>query len=172
MQCSKEMNIADSMFPFLRIIISHDIICSSHSSLSFNPTVASQAEMDHFHYLRRQTAARVLRSCSGEMEREVHSILGPLGVNEALSRLVAEDLRVVEEDVWGDRVGETQGQEGVVRAASPKRETESKKGGWLSKLRGKRDTEEEDGGSKAPERDEDMGLTAFILKFGEGMGEC
>jgi hypothetical protein len=106
------------------------------------------------------------------MEREVHSILGPLGVNEALSRLVAEDLRVVEEDVWGDRVGETQGQEGVVRAASPKRETESKKGGWLSKLRGKRDTEEEDGGSKAQERDEDMGLTAFILKFGEGMGEC
>jgi VIT1/CCC1 family predicted Fe2+/Mn2+ transporter len=82
--------------------------------------LASQAELDHFHYLRKQTHARVLRSCDGEMEREVHAILGPLGVKEALSRLVAEDL---------------------VEAG------ESEK------------------------NDPNVGLTAFLLKFGEGMEE-
>jgi hypothetical protein len=57
--------------------------------------------MDHYHYLRRQTYARVARSCSGEMEREVHSILGPIGVKEGLSRLIANDLRTVEEGAGG-----------------------------------------------------------------------
>jgi hypothetical protein len=131
--------------------------------------VASQAELDHFHYLRRQTAARVLRSCSGEMEREVHSILGPLGVKEALSRLVAEDLRAVEEDVWGDRAG-GEGTEGVVSATA----SSGKAGDVTAGRRGwgfwrtKDKTEEEDGGVKG---NEDMGLTAFLLKFGEGLGQ-
>ena len=121
--------------------------------------------MDHFHYLRRQTAARVLRSCSGEMEREVHSILGPLGINEALSRLVADDLREIEEDVWGDRAAGTEGVEGVAPAG--KKQDDGKRG-WFSWR--KRNKEEEDGGQR--EGGEEMGLTAFLLKFGEGMGEC
>ena len=124
--------------------------------------LASQAELDHFHYLRRHTAARVLRSCSGEMEREVHSILGPLGVNEALSRLVAEDLRRVEDDVWGDRAVGTEGVEGVVSASSIPNKDSNKS--WF----GKKNNEEEDGGQSPSE---DMGLTAFLLKFGEGLGE-
>ena len=141
-------------------------LCAGAISMGLGGYLASQAELDHFHYLRKQTAARVLRSCSGEMEREVHSILGPLGINEALSRLVADDLRHVEEDVWGDRAAEAEGTEGVIRLGpdSPK---ENSKKGWLS-WGGKKGSEEEDGG-QAPS--EDMGLTAFLLKFGEGMGE-
>lgn len=140
-------------------------LCAGAISMGLGGYLASQAELDHFHYLRRQTAARVLRSCSGEMEREVHSILGPLGINEALSRLVAEDLRRVEEDVWGDRVGNTDGTEGVVSAANiPSKDSKQK--GWLS-WPGKKDDEEEEGGQGPSE---DMGLTAFLLKFGEGLG--
>jgi hypothetical protein len=144
-------------------------------------TVASQAEMDHFHYLRRQTHARVARSCSGEMEREVHGILGPVGVDESLSRLVAESLREVEEDMCRD-VGEGEewdtaanGDQGVVRpgvgAGTGKRSDSAQQGilssfGWSNKSN--KSQEEETGGLKWSE---DVGLTAFLLKFGEGMGE-
>ena len=115
--------------------------------------MASQAEMDHYHYLRRQTYARVARSCSGEMEREVHSILGPIGVKEGLSRLIANDLRTVEEDSLEDSSSRS-----------------SSSGSWwkIWKREGGIRLEEE-GGKPATEAGE-MGLTAFLLKFGEGMG--
>lgn len=115
--------------------------------------MASQAEMDHYHYLRRQTYARVARSCSGEMEREVHSILGPLGVKEGLSRLIANDLRTVEEDSLESCDSRS-----------------SSSGSWwkIWKREGGIRLEEEGG---KPETDAgEMGLTAFLLKFGEGMG--
>jgi hypothetical protein len=136
--------------------------------------------MDHFHYLRRQTHARVARSCSGEMEREVHGILGPVGVDESLSRLVAESLREVEEDMCRD-VGEGEewdtaanGDQGVVRpgvgaGVSAGKRSDARNGflaqfGWSQTKAG---SEEEAGGLKWSE---DVGLTAFLLKFGEGMG--
>lgn len=59
------------------------------------------------------------------MEREIHSILGPLGVKEPLSRLVAEDLRTVEEDVWGERM---EGAEGVVTATAGGRSRSTRSG--------------------------------------------
>jgi len=109
--------------------------------------------MDHYHYLRRQTYARVARSCSGEMEREVHSILGPIGVKEGLSRLIANDLRTVEEDALENSSSHS-----------------SSSGSWwkIWKREGGIRLEEE-GGKPATEAGE-MGLTAFLLKFGEGMG--
>jgi len=97
------------------------------------------------------------------MKREVHSILGPLGVNESLSRLVAEDLRTVEDDTWGRN---TDGNEGVV-SVHPRRKPrhgDAEKKGW--RIWRKR-TEEENGGVKG---NDEMGLTAFLLKFGEGIG--
>lgn len=100
--------------------------------------VASQSERDHYRFLRKQTAARVIRSCDGEMEREVHAILGPVGVDERLSRRVADCLRKIELDSHG--LGASTG------ASST----------------------EEDGGLRWSK---DVGLTAFLLKFGEGMGE-
>ena len=111
--------------------------------------------MDHYHYLRKQTHARVARSCSGEMEREVHSILGPIGVKEGLSRLIANDLRTVEEESL----------ENASRASGS-----SSKSWWKIWKREGGIRLEEDGGSPGGDPG-DMGLTAFLLKFGEGMGE-
>lgn len=114
-------------------------LCAGAISMGLGGFLASQAELDHFHYLRKQTHARVLRSCDGEMEREVHDILGPLGVKEALSRLVAEDLLQVE----NDSCPATEGVDIVPDVESGDLKT----------------------------TDPTVGLTAFLLKFGEGMEE-
>ncbi|ODO06219.1 membrane fraction protein [Cryptococcus wingfieldii CBS 7118] len=140
-------------------------LCAGAISMGLGGYLASQAELDHFHYLRRQTHARVLRSCSGEMEREIHSILGPLGVKETLSRLVAEDLRTVEEDIYG--TDETVGVQGVVTQSGRVTPIDSKKS-WNPLSWRKKPVEEESGGFEGTE---DMGMTAFLLKFGEGMEE-
>jgi vacuolar iron transporter family protein len=58
--------------------------------------LASQAERDHHRYLRRTIKARVQRSCDGEMEREVHAVLGAVGVDEKVSRQVAHSLMELE----------------------------------------------------------------------------
>jgi hypothetical protein len=101
--------------------------------------LASQAERDHYRYLRRTTRARVLRSCAGEMEREVHAVLGPLGLEEKLSRQIADALLRVEEDTAG---------EGHDRQTSTS-------------------THDESGLRWA----KDVGISAFLLKFGEGLEE-
>lgn len=54
--------------------------------------VGSQSERHHYFYRFKQVNARVNRSCSGQMEREVHEVLGPVGVSEKVSREVAVDL--------------------------------------------------------------------------------
>jgi len=112
-------------------------------SMGIGGFLASQAERDHYYYLRNQTAARVLRSCAGEMEREVHAVLGPVGVDEKLSTQVAQCLRKLEVDARGS--GEW----------SP--------GGSTTRLP---DTEE--GSLKWSD---DVGLTPFLLKFGEQLEE-
>lgn len=104
------------------------------------------------------------------MEREVHSILGPLGVKEELSRLVAEDLRAVEDGIsaGGADNGAVMGVEAV---SSPQRSSSpDRKRNWFGRLRNvvvDADAEAEDGGVKGSE---ELGLTAFMLKFGEGLG--
>ncbi|ORX37005.1 VIT family-domain-containing protein [Kockovaella imperatae] len=115
-------------------------LCAGAISMGLGGFLASQAELDHFHYLRRQTHNRVTRSCAGQMEREVHSILGPFGVTESVSRLVAEQLSNLES---------LEAVEGIekVKASSALREQ---------------------GGDAASTS---LGLTAFLLKIGEGMDE-
>jgi hypothetical protein len=88
------------------------------------------------------------------MEREVHSILGPIGVKEGLSRLIANDLRTVEEDSY----------------ESTSQSSGSSKSWWKIWKREGGIRLEEEGGKPASEAGE-MGLTAFLLKFGEGMGK-
>ncbi|KIJ40729.1 hypothetical protein M422DRAFT_256425 [Sphaerobolus stellatus SS14] len=39
--------------------------------------LASQSECHHYRFLSKATSVRVLRSCDGEIGREVHAILGP-----------------------------------------------------------------------------------------------
>jgi vacuolar iron transporter family protein len=109
-------------------------------SMGIGGFLASQAERDHYRFLQKSTAARVLRSCDGEMEREVYSVLGPIGVDEKTSRLVARNLRDVEVDSNG---------EGSDSASSSSRSVEEGGLRW----------------SKS------VGLTAFLLKFGEGLEE-
>jgi VIT1/CCC1 family predicted Fe2+/Mn2+ transporter len=65
-------------------------------SMGIGGFLASQAERDHYRFLRRTTKARVLRSCDGEMEREVHAVLGAVGIDEKVSRQVAHSLLEVE----------------------------------------------------------------------------
>ncbi len=102
-------------------------------SMGIGGFLASQAERDHHRYLRRATKARVQRSCDGEMEREVHAVLGPVGVDQNVSRQVALNLLEVE-SAAADR---SEGSSDVERSLK-----------WSHSV----------------------GVTEFLLKFGEGMG--
>ncbi|GLB40003.1 putative VIT family protein [Lyophyllum shimeji] len=116
-------------------------------SMGIGGFLASQSERDHYRYLRQQTAARVLRSCDGEMEREVADVLGPVGVDDKTCRAVALCLKEVEEA--GRRNGDANGHgDGDANGhAPPDEETASLR--WSK----------------------DVGITAFLLKFGQGMEE-
>lgn len=120
---------------------------------------ASEAERDHFRYMQRTTRDRVARSCAGEMEREVHEVLGPVGLDQALSRRVAGALLKVEDSV-----------------ASPPSPNRSE-GFWRTVLgkvarRPSSNGINGDGVEAGKLRwSDDVGLTAFLLKFGGGMEE-
>ena len=105
-------------------------------SMGIGGFLASQSERDHYRYQRRSTAARVNRSCDGEIEREVAQVLGPVGVDEKICSSVAKCLRDLE--------------------------LESEGSGSDS-----RPSTIEDGGLKWSK---DVGVTAFLIKFGEGLG--
>jgi vacuolar iron transporter family protein len=98
--------------------------------------LASQSERDHHRYLRRTTYARVQRSCDGEVEREVHAVLGPVGVDQNVSRQVAISLLEVES---------------VAAAAEQRSE-------------GPSDAE------RGLKWSQTVGVTEFLLKFGQGIG--
>ncbi|KAF8062439.1 DUF125-domain-containing protein [Lyophyllum atratum] len=104
-------------------------------SMGIGGFLASQSERDHYLYLKQQTAARVVRSCDGEMEREVADVLGPVGVDEKTCSAVARSLREVE-------VGSNED--------------------------GHRNADEE---TASLRWSKDVGVTAFLLKFGLGLEE-
>jgi hypothetical protein len=90
------------------------------------------------------------------MEREVHAILGLVGVNEKIGRQVADALLALEDDLVDSEAND--------RNYSP---TSLK--GWLNvsvPWRGKVNGDSESGLKFS----QDVGLTAFLLKFGEGLG--
>ena len=106
-------------------------------SMGIGGFLASQAERDHYRYLRRTTKARVQRSCDGEMEREVYAVLGPVGVDQSVSRQVAHNLLKVE-------------------SASAVEQEQQSNGGP--------DAE------RGLKWSQSVGVTEFLLKFGEGLG--
>lgn len=106
-------------------------------SMGIGGFLASQAERDHFRFMQRHTYSRVMRSCVGEMEREIHAVLGPVGVDESTSQAVTNCLRKVEEEPVFDGSRPTPA-----------------------------DEEKPPRGMKS-----EAGLTAFLLRFGEGMEE-
>lgn len=109
-------------------------------SMGIGGFLASQSERDHFRYQRRTTAERVVQSCSGEMEREVQEVLGPLGVDDKTCREVTRSLRESEaDDVRAPPGG------GYVAGRDEENHAQLR---WSS----------------------EVGLTAFLLKFGQGLG--
>ncbi|KAI1792484.1 VIT family-domain-containing protein [Ganoderma leucocontextum] len=116
-------------------------------SMGIGGFLASQAERDHYRYQQKATAARVFRSCDGEMEREVHGVLGPVGIDEKTSRQVAAALRDVEFASEGD------GPSSAPRRGASDATLAAEEGG--QQLRWARN----------------VGLTAFLLRFGEGLEE-
>ncbi|KAI0831785.1 VIT family-domain-containing protein [Trametes gibbosa] len=119
-------------------------------SMGIGGFLATQAERDHYRYLRKVTSARVLRSCDGEMEREVHAVLGPVGVNEKVSRQVASCLRDVEFSVPPDEGDSSSGARAARASTASDATLTAEEGGELRWAK-------------------DVGLTAFLLKFGEGL---
>ncbi|EGG00490.1 uncharacterized protein MELLADRAFT_39660 [Melampsora larici-populina 98AG31] len=132
-------------------------LISGAISMGVGGYLASEAERDHFRYLQRTTRERVARSCSGEMEREVHEVLGPIGLDESISRTVTGALLRVEAEM--NEVNEPIQSESWLRqlmkivARKPKSNASSEPG--PSQLRWAND----------------VGVTAFLLKFGEGLEE-
>lgn len=105
-------------------------------SMGIGGFLASSAERDQYHFLRRHTSARVQRSCVGEMEREVCAVLGPVGVDEQTCKAVTKSLRDAELD-------------SEVSANGSPSDEEAQLLRWKNQV----------------------GLTPFLLKFGEGMEE-
>jgi hypothetical protein len=99
------------------------------------------------------------------MEREVHAVLGPVGVSEQTSRSLATELRQVEVDVSASSTATPNGNgNGTVT----KRQSWMSLGTWGRKTAMPAQVVEEE--SQPLRWQEDVGLTAFLLKFGEGMG--
>lgn len=109
-------------------------------SMGIGGFLASQAERDHYRFLRHQKSSRILRTCAREMEKEVFAILGPVGVDEHAARAVAKCLWNIERNATDiANIGTT----------TPIGDEEKQ-------ITGKR---------------KDVGLTSFLLKFGQGLEE-
>ncbi|TNY23961.1 VIT family-domain-containing protein [Rhodotorula diobovata] len=144
-------------------------LVSGALSMGVGGFLSAQAERDHYRYLRKNTRERVLRSCAGEMEREVNAILSPLGVDAALSRRVAGALLSVEATLPPPQAPQSilrQCLNVVARrprfSSSPSSSSDPERRHLLPTAVHKSDGEDDE---------DDKGLTAFLLKFGEGLEE-
>lgn len=108
----------------------------------------------------------------------MHAVLGPMGVRESVSRLITSDLRRVEDDVVLDGKRDARSGEGGAGAGEARCEASGIDQVAAVVEREKGEGERESGlmrrmmgvmKSKNPKSPE-MGLTAFLLKYGEGMG--
>jgi VIT1/CCC1 family predicted Fe2+/Mn2+ transporter len=109
--------------------------------------VATQAERDSYQFLQVQTSTRVAQSCAGEVEREVHEILGPIGVPMELSRQVANALHKEE---MRQLLGEGASASDSSTAVSS-------------------NIEQGQGRSDGLKFSSTVGITPFLLQFGQGV---
>ncbi|OAV99091.1 hypothetical protein PTTG_02380 [Puccinia triticina 1-1 BBBD Race 1] len=135
-------------------------LISGAISMGIGGYLASEAERDHFKYLQKTTKDRVTRSCSGEMEREVHEVLGPIGLDESISRTVASALLRVESEA----------NESTDGTADPVEESTAH---WILRCLGRQPKfpKQIDEANHQLRWAKDVGITAFLLKFGEGLEE-
>lgn len=120
--------------------------------------LSAQAERDHFRYMQRTTRDRVARSCAGEMEREVHEVLGPLGLDQSISRRVAGALLKVEDSIVPP--AERPHPDSFFRSCLK----------WVAR-QPKTTLNGGDSESGKLRWSDDVGITAFLLKLGQGMEE-
>ncbi|BGP53180.1 hypothetical protein JCM8202_003696 [Rhodotorula sphaerocarpa] len=153
-------------------------LVSGALSMGVGGYLSAQAERDHYRYLRKQTRERVMRSCAGEMEREVNAILSPLGVESALSRRVAGALLSVEATLPPPQAPQSIFRQCLNAVARRPRfsNLESGTGNTSERSRLLPTASSSGGSSQARKEDGDddedeKGLTAFLLKFGEGLEE-
>ncbi|GAA6000845.1 hypothetical protein JCM10207_004687 [Rhodosporidiobolus poonsookiae] len=140
-------------------------LVSGALSMGVGGYLSAQAERDHYRYLRKNTRERVLRSCAGEMEREVNAVLSPLGVDDALSRRVAGALLAVEATLPPPTAPPSIFRQCLNTIARRPR---------FSNFPAQSDPERArllPTKKDAEENEDDKGLTAFLLKFGEGLEE-
>ncbi|CEQ39167.1 SPOSA6832_00667, partial [Sporobolomyces salmonicolor] len=145
-------------------------LVSGALSMGVGGYLSAQAERDHYRYLKKNTRERVGRSCAGEMEREVNAILSPLGVDDSISRRVAGALLQVEASlpppsappsVIRQILNSVARRPRFSNLPPPATSSDPERARLLPR---KDDT--------ASDEDEDeKGLTAFLLKFGEGLEE-
>lgn len=117
------------------------------------------APEDHYRYLLNATRRRIKRSCAGEIEREVTEVLGTVGLDESGCRRVAHSLMKVEQaqDANGD-FKDTR-EDGLFTSLLHHIARRSRRTSF--------DTEKSTTSSQATATG-DVGLTAFLMKFGEG----
>ncbi|KDE08644.1 hypothetical protein MVLG_01104 [Microbotryum lychnidis-dioicae p1A1 Lamole] len=135
-------------------------LVSGSLSMGVGGYLSAQAERDHYRYLKKNTRDRVKRSCAGEMEREVSAILSPLGIDDSISRRVAGSLLKVEATLPAPQAPPSIMSQCLKAIARKPRFSSS------------RDEERQALLAQSNDKDEDeKGLTAFLLKFGEGLEE-
>ena len=122
--------------------------------------LSAQAERSHYRYHRYNTQARVKRSCTGELQREVTDILGVTGLDEAVCRQAAISLMRIEgENVYGSANRSIHGSQSLVSALKHLWNYIMSKESFILR--------EEERNFKSIK--DDVGLTAFLIKFGDGL---
>jgi VIT1/CCC1 family predicted Fe2+/Mn2+ transporter len=146
-----------------RVVVAGGIaeLISGAISMGVGGGLSAQAERDHYRYLKGATRARVKRSCAGELEREVTEVLGCVGLEESLCRRVAVGLMKVENEVSHQ---ENDGK-ATTRPSSSLMQTVLRTIARKPRIA----TDEED--SNRLRFSDEVGLTPFLLKFGEGLEE-
>ncbi|KAK4701612.1 vacuolar iron transporter family protein, partial [Phenoliferia sp. Uapishka_3] len=159
-------------------------LVSGALSMGVGGYLSAQAERDHYRYLRKSTRVsppcplpphpstnpsqsttkeRVLRSCAGELERETAAILSPLGIEDSLSRRVAGALLSIEATLPIPQPPPSIFRQCLQSIA--RRPRFSGTGGGDEERTALLSPKGEDG------EEDEKGLTAFLLKFGEGLEE-
>ncbi|KAJ9123480.1 hypothetical protein QFC24_003694 [Naganishia onofrii] len=116
-------------------------------SMGVGGYLAAQAEQDLFRHKYTEYSRRLEIACGSEVDREVHEVLGPLGVTEDVSRAVAQSLAA---SALADET------------ASFHSSASDKHAGFFR---------HRFSWANRPARVPTMGTTPFLLKFGEGMEE-
>ncbi|KAH9822345.1 VIT family-domain-containing protein [Melampsora americana] len=138
-------------------------LISGAISMGIGGYLASEAERDQFRYMQRKIRARVARSTPQQMETKVDEIMAPMGIRSDISSAIAYDLLQIESQI--ELVPTEPHRKGLWKKCTD----------MLSKRREPYksilDPEEAENGLSSESGLDDAGMTAFLLKFGEGQEE-